>query len=349
MPVARTVLDLEMYLVRPTTVGDATGLRWPIGYEHTYRKITQTYGQLEFCRREEGSAGVHRGLDIDAAEEGTPVYAVLPGFVTHVRNDGYKYSGVVVLTRSTEEIDAVGELGTPLSLKYLHFDPTTISVKRGDVIEAGHMLGHAAYWYDVQPPHLHFSVLKDAVVEGLSLPGDDDYAILNPLTLLSPQANADAKPMSASAQLFVCSNDKDGAVVLEDLDGIGEGEVDIVVSLRDTDGLSDVVWHAPYEVALTLTAKADGRARTYSHRFHDDLYVPAKRVYLLDDDWSSSGCWRSGEYVFRFVMTNDSAAAGVEPQQEHHWDAKAGDYDVRFAMRDVAGNTYISSAETIRV
>ncbi|MEM6571754.1 MAG: M23 family metallopeptidase [Planctomycetota bacterium] len=343
-------MELDLFLDRPATDGKTSGLRWPIGYEHVYRQVTQTYGQLEYCPTGSSSSfGTHLGLDIDGSEEGTPVYAVLPGVVTHVRTDSLDAAGVVIATESTGGVVDVGDFETPLSLKYLHLHPRTISVKKDETVEAGHMLGHVVYEYDVQPPHLHLSVLKNAPSGGTGLPADYLYGAGNPLRLLSPQAIADGKPATIQAELFVCSNDESGGVTLKNLYEIGEGEVDIVVGLRDKDGLSDVIWHAPYEVSLALTPMDGGRSRVMSIQFHDKAYKPANRVYLLSGDETSVGCWQEGRYRFNFVMTNDSGAVGTEPQTAHSWDAREGDYVVRFAMRDVAGNTYISSAEMIHV
>lgn len=349
MPPPLYELELELTLLGPASAGAAVGLRWPIGPGDEVQRVTQTYGQLELCSS--STAGPHRGLDIASNEPGVPVYAMLPGTVTHVERLNDRFSGVVVESEPTAGFHGVGGPTAPLRLKYLHLFPRSISVLAGETVDIGHELGHVVYDYKGQPPHLHLSVPEDGKTEGFTLPRDPSLGSLNPLTLLAPQAIPENKPRTVPARLFVISNDilHHTDIVRKDLTAIGEGEVDIVVAVRDTDGLSDDVWLAPYEVGLTLTPVAGGRSRTMSIRFHDRLPVPTHHVYLEKGADPSAGCWDEGEYRFHFVMTNDSGVHLVEPDQSHSWDAKEGEYVVRFAMRDVAGNTYISSAETIRV
>jgi hypothetical protein len=114
---------------------------WPInGYT-----ITSPYGDR--FDPETGKPGFHTGVDI-AASEGTPVLAVATGTVTEAGlSGGY---GEEVL------IDHGG-----FRTRYGHL--SVVSVKQGQVVAAGEVIGYSGNTGRSTGPHLHFEWITDGI------------------------------------------------------------------------------------------------------------------------------------------------------------------------------------------
>lgn len=84
----------------------------------------------------------HRGMDI-AAPENTPVYASSDGIVT-LSGGNYFYTGNVVVL----------DHGQNLSTIYAHLNDTT--VKKGDKVKQGDIIGHVGKTGRATGPHLHW-------------------------------------------------------------------------------------------------------------------------------------------------------------------------------------------------
>ena len=140
--------------------GVVGGLLWPIlGSGQT---ITSCFGQ----RSLDGAEGDHRGLDLRNTGD---VIAAADGVVQaigDVYND--KNGGAYIWIAHKD-----------LSTRYLHLDPASITVKVGDTVKAGQVLGRPGLGL-VVTPHLHFEVLtQNPPKAGLSFPVGSWYA-LNP-------------------------------------------------------------------------------------------------------------------------------------------------------------------------
>ncbi len=97
---------------------------------------------------------VHRGVDI-AADRGSPVKAVADGVVSDVINDPHYGISVII------------EHGNSIKTLYRNLasdEVVTVNqkVKQGEVIGS---IGNTAMDESVEPPHLHFEVLKNGVNE----------------------------------------------------------------------------------------------------------------------------------------------------------------------------------------
>jgi len=97
---------------------------------------------------------VHRGVDI-AADRGTPVKAVADGVISEVINDPHYGISVII------------DHGNSIKTLYRNLasdDVVTVNqkVKQGEVIGS---IGNTAMDESVEPPHLHFEVLKNGVNE----------------------------------------------------------------------------------------------------------------------------------------------------------------------------------------
>lgn len=98
----------------------------------------------------------HQGMDI-AAPENTPVYASSDGIVTLSGGD-YFYTGNVVVI----------DHGQNLSTIYAHLKSTT--VKKGDRVKQGDIIGHVGQTGRATGPHLHWGAsLNDIRFQPLSL------------------------------------------------------------------------------------------------------------------------------------------------------------------------------------
>ncbi|MBW3015004.1 M23 family metallopeptidase [Candidatus Woesearchaeota archaeon] len=94
--------------------------------------------------------------------EGTPIYAVLPGEVLEVKVDsnegGFdpKYNNVKYLNYITIAHD------NGLYSQYAHLQFDGSSVKEGDRVEPGQLLGYSGNTGLSGSPHLHFMLFKDS-------------------------------------------------------------------------------------------------------------------------------------------------------------------------------------------
>ena len=147
-----------------TTAGSTQGLLWPIlGGGQT---ITSCFG-LRPGDQEHRGVDLRNTGDVVAAADGT-VIAI--GDVYTNKNGG-KYVWI---------------LHNGLSTRYLHLDPASITVKVGDTVKAGQVIGKPGLGLDVQP-HLHFEVLlPNPPAGGTSFPvkaATQTWYAINPLCL----------------------------------------------------------------------------------------------------------------------------------------------------------------------
>ncbi|MBR1605945.1 MAG: M23 family metallopeptidase [Alphaproteobacteria bacterium] len=110
----------------------------------------------------------HRGMDI-AAPEGTPVYASSDGNVT-LSGGNYFYTGNVVVL----------DHGQNLSTIYAHLKSTT--VKKGDKVKQGDIIGYVGQTGRATGPHLHWGASVNNVrFQPLSLLKLDDKSFCSNL------------------------------------------------------------------------------------------------------------------------------------------------------------------------
>lgn len=86
---------------------------------------------------------MHRGVDI-AAPIGTPIYAITDGQVTMARRNGSAGNEIRI------------KHGNGIESRYLHIDKRTVKV--GDKVRAGQLIGTVGDTGRVTGPHLHFEL-----------------------------------------------------------------------------------------------------------------------------------------------------------------------------------------------
>jgi murein DD-endopeptidase MepM/ murein hydrolase activator NlpD len=141
---------------RRDALAAATPSIWPV-----YGWISSSMG----LRRDPvtGAPDFHDGLDI-AADKGQPVYATAAGTVTHVGYQG-SYGNLIVV-----------EHGFGLETRYGHLSAFT--VKKGDHVKRGDVIGRLGATGRATGHHLHYEVLANG-------------KLLNPLRLLTQQKPRD--------------------------------------------------------------------------------------------------------------------------------------------------------------
>ncbi len=151
-------------------------------------KITQYFGNTPFATKNPQvyNGKGHTGVDF-AASIGTPVYSALSGTVIGVANTDlaprcYSYGKWIMVKHSNG-----------LSTLYAHL--SLQSVKVGDEVDTGQLLGYSGNTGYSTGPHLHFGVYASQGVKVTYLPGSancknvlmplaDPKAYLNPLSFL---------------------------------------------------------------------------------------------------------------------------------------------------------------------
>lgn len=167
------------YTYDPSAVPRAGGgiLRWPLDNV----KITQYFGNTQFARSGAYSGRGHNGIDFRAAI-GTPVKATLTGVVEGTGNTDeiprcYSYGKWVLIRHSNG-----------LTTLYAHL--SHISVRTGDVVATGGIIGYSGFTGYATGPHLHFSVyasngvkiMRLADATGKSTPCANAIIPLSPLS-----------------------------------------------------------------------------------------------------------------------------------------------------------------------
>ena len=130
----------EIYIVGALAKGSATGtLMWPTkeGY------ISSQYGYRHLF----GEYKLHGGLDI-AIVTGTSLYAADGGKVIHAGDAGNTYGTYVIIDH-----------GNGMKTLYAHM--SKVSVKAGDLVNKGDLIGKSGATGRVTGPHLHFEVRID--------------------------------------------------------------------------------------------------------------------------------------------------------------------------------------------
>lgn len=151
-------------------------------------KITQYFGNTPFATKNPQvyNGKGHTGVDF-AASIGTPVYSALSGTVIGVANTDlaprcYSYGKWIMVKHSNG-----------LSTLYAHL--SLQSVKVGDEVDTGQLLGYSGNTGYSTGPHLHFGVYasqgvkvtylpRSANCKGVLMPLADPKAYLNPLSFL---------------------------------------------------------------------------------------------------------------------------------------------------------------------
>ncbi len=125
---------------------------WPVT-----GRISSIFGLRRFFNEQERRP--HGGLDI-AAVEGTPIKAIADGTV--IDSGDFFFSGNMIFINHGQGI---------ISL-YAHL--SKISVKPGDIIKQGDIIGNVGQTGRVTGPHLHFSILlnQTAIDPAFMLPKD---------------------------------------------------------------------------------------------------------------------------------------------------------------------------------
>ena len=113
-------------------------LKWPVPGVYV---ITSGFGPR--IDPVEGIDGFHTGLDI-GAPQGTPVVAAAPGIVAHAGRAG-NY-GLAVFLQHEGGMETI----------YAHL--SGIAVKRGQLVQAGEVIGYVGSTGKSTGPHLHFEV-----------------------------------------------------------------------------------------------------------------------------------------------------------------------------------------------
>lgn len=126
----------------------------PYGYRRVYNGVPR---------------GRHSGVDL-RAPRGTPIKSIFPGIV--VLTGEHYFAGKSVYTDS----------GNGVVSAYFHLD--TISVKEGDFVSTGDLLGTAGATGRVTGPHLHLSVfLSGQSVDVMGLIGADFQKMIDELSV----------------------------------------------------------------------------------------------------------------------------------------------------------------------
>jgi len=127
----------------PVDTRELSELMWPVPES---RNVTSPFGPRE--------GGKHKGIDI-GAPMGSDIVAVFNGDVTHVyyEQDGY---GNVVYIRSVYD-------GDTIETRYAHMVNGSISVVRGQHVNAGDIIGRVGSTGLSTGPHLHFEIRLNGV------------------------------------------------------------------------------------------------------------------------------------------------------------------------------------------
>jgi murein DD-endopeptidase MepM/ murein hydrolase activator NlpD len=148
--------DVRSDVDKRNALAAATPSIWPV---HGWLSSTMGYRRDPIT----GGADYHSGLDI-VGERGQPVHATASGRVTHVGRQG-AYGNLVIVDH-----------GFGLQTKYGHL--SGFSVKHGDRVKRGDVIGRMGSTGRSTGTHLHYEVLANG-------------RLLNPLQLLTQQKPRD--------------------------------------------------------------------------------------------------------------------------------------------------------------
>jgi murein DD-endopeptidase MepM/ murein hydrolase activator NlpD len=121
------------------------------GYAHELpQKPDRRFGAHRPREPRPECGGGHCGVDLGGTI-GTPVRAILKGIVTRIEQNPNRSSGRYVRIRHFRGIES----------EYMHLDSFAPNLKRGDLVNAGAVIGHLGRSgiHDSEP-HLHFAVSK---------------------------------------------------------------------------------------------------------------------------------------------------------------------------------------------
>lgn len=142
------MIAADMGAARPVRTAFTPAAGYPVASPLSVRPVpgspTSPFG--ERADPIDGSTNFHTGLDL-AAATGTPVAVAGPGVVVRAESSG-SYGNMVVVDH-----------GGGLETRYAHL--SGYSVKVGDRLDAGDVVGQAGATGRVTGPHLHFEVRRD--------------------------------------------------------------------------------------------------------------------------------------------------------------------------------------------
>ena len=136
-------------------IGD--GFMWPLT---TPSSLTACFAGSDSIHR-----GAHGALDI-AAADGIPVYASKAGTVTYSNYPGTYPSTPKNVTNAQAQCASFGGCGNSITIshgdgtstQYCHLTTNSLTVKKGDYVEQGRMIGRVGSSGCSTGPHLHFAI-----------------------------------------------------------------------------------------------------------------------------------------------------------------------------------------------
>ena len=129
----------------PRTI-DVRSHRFPVAGEHTFGGDGSRFGSDR-----DGGRRRHQGQDV-SADEGTPLVAVRGGVVRHTGDQPSGAGIYVVIQGAGESRDYV----------YMHLQEGSLTLKPGDRVRTGAVIGRVGTTGASSGPHLHFEIWQGA-------------------------------------------------------------------------------------------------------------------------------------------------------------------------------------------
>jgi murein DD-endopeptidase MepM/ murein hydrolase activator NlpD len=130
----------------PTRAIDVRSHRFPVAGAHTFGGEGSRFGADR-----DGGKRKHQGQDV-SAPEGTPMVAARGGVVRSVANQPGGAGVYIVIRGAGESRDYV----------YMHLVEGSPTVRTGDTVRTGQLIGKVGQTGAASGPHLHFEIWQDA-------------------------------------------------------------------------------------------------------------------------------------------------------------------------------------------